>query len=874
MRNPPTCSYWRMTIVLAILLCTVPLFAQADAPRFVSPTATTRARLPELVQQLKSTDSTVRLTAVNALCYLDDDRAGEGLLAALNDGNAIIRESAARGLLRLDDARFITPLFAALRGGPEDLRKMLAYGLPLYLRDPQAVAPLLVESQAADAFSRQLAAQMLGNCHQPLAADRLATMMAKDDAADVRQAALLALGRLGDARALPGLDALLASAKSTERAQAATALGRIHERSATAKLLPLLADGDPAVRLAVIDVLGELADPAATEALIAHLDTSDGKERQHLIQALAAIDLPALPSLATAAKTNPSPLIRLRALVIMTQINDSSAADTFLAALKDPNLCVCNAAITGLAQWKDKRAVSPLIALLRKTAKGVPDQEAEYQRRLEDRGNVHDMEREQHYPDGPPVDIITVRLSAIRALGKMQDPQTIPVLLPLALAGESRINIAASSALPRGKALTQAVLPRLTSGTTEQRIHALRLLPFRCDPMALPVLRQIIWTSSDPVLRGKAVDALAFMGDEHARKLLISLLKDHDRDVRNSAINALGYYPSPDTARVLINDLKAHQDNYSVYWLTIALQQAGNVDAVPVLATLLSTCDINRYADVVKTLRLLGGEASAPTIIASLQQRDFTHYGSQRWLAFKELAQLSGPKVISALAAESRNGDSFTREVCISRLETLADPTTADALLYALSDQSDTVRRAAAHGLGRMRAKAACDALLSVLQDDAPVSEMAAEAFGMMPDARALPILLRYARHWGGAAIDALAAYDSPQIRQELREIAQGAAAGWNRAAAMRVLLQLHDDASLPIFRKALQERDPLVKGWAAVALAHMSTDDVRPQLRQVERYCAGYLSPNVVNDNLAQLDNEIHDALGDPAIHNRHYLR
>lgn len=871
MHNPLTCLFWRMFIFLTLLLCALPRFAEekpADAPRYISHTAATRARVPELVKQLSSPDANVRDRAVTELCYLDDDRAAEGFLAILADKTADSREDAARGLLRLGDARFIAPLFDALRNDDDMTRKMLAESMQ-NLRTAQALEPLLSESRAADAASRSVAAQMLGHIHQPQSADRLAEMMHGDTDAGVRRAGLLGLGNLGDTRALPGLRELLTSRDVNERVQAASALGLIHDRAAASALIPLLIDDESTVRLAAIKALNELADPIAIEALIAHLDTSDVTERRQLIYALVGIDLQALPALTVAVNANPSPIVRVGALTAMLEINHPCIADTLLAALSDPDLRVCNAAILGLARFKDKRAVQPLLALLRQTVKGKATVDAETYRQLADSGNVDYDEREKRYPDGPPIDIITVRLSAIRTLGIFQDLQVIPIMLPLALSDEERIRIATNAALPHGEALTRAVLPKLTSGTPAQRLRALDLLASGCDSIAIPALQTILRKEHNAEIRRAAVEVLAVTGDERVRQILIDLVNDPDPDVQETAVSGLAAYPSPETAKVLEKYKTSHNNDAALFWLEYGKRSAGNADTVPWLTEQLATCKSYMYDSIVGLLCDNASEAATDAIIASLQQRDFKNDEWIRQQAFERLGKVSSPKIAAALAREMHNPNVFTRLACARGLERLADPATADALIYALGDQSSEIRCSAARTLGRMHATQAQDALLGVLQDDPDARYAAAEAFGMLPDPRALPILLRM------GATEALVAYDSPEIRTELREIAQNSAAwGWSRAEGLRALLQLGDTESLPLFRRALQDRDPLVKGWAAVALARMSTEDVHPQLQQVERYVTTELTPNSRNDGLAELDNEIHAVLGDPAIHNRHYVR
>jgi HEAT repeat protein len=94
----------------------------------------------------------------------------------------------------------------------------------------------------------------------------------------VRRYLAVALGRLGDARAVPSLVKAVTAAEADPETliYSVWALGAIGDPAATPELLRLLASEDPGVRKAVVHALGALPSPETQAALTAAL--ADGVE--------------------------------------------------------------------------------------------------------------------------------------------------------------------------------------------------------------------------------------------------------------------------------------------------------------------------------------------------------------------------------------------------------------------------------------------------------------------------------------------------------------------------------------------------------------------------------------------------------------------
>ena len=148
---------------------------------------------------------------------------------------------------------------------------------------------------------------------------------------ETRQAAAVALGRIGDRRATPALvDAL----RDPELAvPAAGALARIGDRDAFEGLLALLGEPDPAIRQSVIAALNSIGHPD-----------------------MAARIAPLLG--------DPDPLVRESALRIAGYFGYPECLERVLHCCRDPNEAVRRAAVESLAFFDDPRVVPTLVDAL------------------------------------------------------------------------------------------------------------------------------------------------------------------------------------------------------------------------------------------------------------------------------------------------------------------------------------------------------------------------------------------------------------------------------------------------------------------------------------------------------------------------------
>ncbi len=200
---------------------------------------------------LARTDESVRAAAATALGKMGDPAAVDGLLRALaDDRSALVRRSAAGALGELRESRAGEALVAALD-------------------DP---APEV----------RQAAVLALAQLKWGAAGSALAHRLQVDGDAQVRELAAYALGELGATQWVAALARALAKdASSRVRLNAAEALGKVEAAGALDLLVTALEDRDVHVREAVVVALGRLGDPQAIAPLekLLQRSTSSGPEQ-------------------------------------------------------------------------------------------------------------------------------------------------------------------------------------------------------------------------------------------------------------------------------------------------------------------------------------------------------------------------------------------------------------------------------------------------------------------------------------------------------------------------------------------------------------------------------------------------------------------
>ncbi|MBI1840094.1 MAG: HEAT repeat domain-containing protein [Verrucomicrobia bacterium] len=370
---------------------------------------------------------------------------------------------------------------------------------------------------------REAAAAALGNVHAQCAQRPLIASL-KDSSAEVRRAAAQSLQKLG-----------WQPQNSEERALQAIATGRFMQAAqegdnAFMPLLAALKSDSYQQRKASVEALSRLEDPRALRPLVGALKDPDSHVRVSVVEALSRLANPeAIDALVMALKDEFVP-VRTAAAEVLGRIGGGKALVPLSVALRDKSWDVRRAAVEGLGRTEDPRAVEPLLPLLK-------DKD----------------------PD--------VRMTALRALTMLGDLRALPGLI-VTLADEVRsIRDAALTTLHR-------MDPNWDSSDAAQMVitdleAAHRSRDYWVRQAAADVLARIAASRSRCHEPEEAAATAAIASAPRTVQLLVGLLRDHDRDFRLAAAEALGRLGD---ARVAIALGTARQDIDG--WVQVAANNA------------------------------------------------------------------------------------------------------------------------------------------------------------------------------------------------------------------------------------------------------------------------------------------------------------
>lgn len=245
----------------------------------------TADQIGRLTKALDHYDPAIRAGAARVIARVKVRETADALIKAVNDSQADVRYSAMRALGAIGDQRAITALteqFTYYKKGEGAWSALEA----LARLGPAASVPLFRERMNdKDAFIRRAAIEGLGRAADAESADALERVAGTDESPMVRLAAIFSLQKLGRNFAARIVD-LMSSEKVIAQAQEyLVELGP----SMAPTLLPRLQEPDANVREAVADVLGAIGDASAVPALEAATKDRDPSVASAAKRALARL---------------------------------------------------------------------------------------------------------------------------------------------------------------------------------------------------------------------------------------------------------------------------------------------------------------------------------------------------------------------------------------------------------------------------------------------------------------------------------------------------------------------------------------------------------------------------------------------------------
>ncbi len=323
--------------------------------------------IDRFLQQLKSTDVTLRSDSAHALGKLGDERAVPALAEALRDSDEYVRKSAVMALRRIGGPQAMEAMRGALADRSEQVCLQAVKGLG-ELRDAGAVESLMkvlvrrersLVSAATEALSR-------------IGPDAVVPLMEafKDRYLRRRIGPQLwrILAEMGP-RAIDPLLAVLGDDNYYVRLSALTILGRVGDRRVVGPILNTFLT-DPRLQETVVGTLGRLEERG-----VLSVPTGDREVLlpTEVVQAFSQGDREAVITALGAAMDNPSVKVRRFALKALFALLAEGSFEYLLRYLADEDPDVKRLVIRLLSKLRDKRVIDPLVDILLKDAGQVEE---------------------------------------------------------------------------------------------------------------------------------------------------------------------------------------------------------------------------------------------------------------------------------------------------------------------------------------------------------------------------------------------------------------------------------------------------------------------------------------------------------------------
>ena len=218
----------------------------------------------------------------------------------------------------------------------------------------------------------------------------------------------------------------------------------------------------------------------------------------------------------------------------------------------------------------------------------------------------------------------------------------------------------------------------------------------KADPRMVAALTAAL-KDSDKEVRETAMQALVQLRDPSIFDPLVQALKDGSADVREQAAFGLGQMRDRRAVQPLLAALK--DENADVReQVVFALGQIRDPSAVDALAVAVRDANPSVREQAVFALGQIRDRRAVEPLISALKDAN----AEVREQAAFGLGQIRDPRAVEALIIAVRDADNDVREQVVFALGQLRDARAIDALTTALKDQNAEVRKQAAFALGQL----------------------------------------------------------------------------------------------------------------------------------------------------------------------------
>lgn len=278
------------------------------------------------------------------------------------------------------------------------------------IMDASALPDLLARIDGKDPVARLNIIQLVSRFDDPLVRTALQTQL-RDTNRLIRGAALNAIAQMSGPVDVAIIARLLRDSDMEVQNRAVEVLIRAGDAAVVPHLVEVLKDENEYARRAAVEVLNEVGDAASVKFLLDAIKDADWWVRSRAADALAKIGGPRVLQAVLQLVRDQDGDVRRAAIEILNQTKDTRAVDSLIEATHDTDWWVSERAVDALAEIGNRKAVPRMLEMLRGEPRSIP--------------------------------------TALRALGKLGDPQALQAVVDQFLHPEPSVRAEAVTAAAR-----------------------------------------------------------------------------------------------------------------------------------------------------------------------------------------------------------------------------------------------------------------------------------------------------------------------------------------------------------------------------------------------------------------------------------------
>ncbi|HOS97008.1 MAG TPA: HEAT repeat domain-containing protein [Deltaproteobacteria bacterium] len=507
----------------------------------------------EIDALMASQESADRRMAATMLGESGDDAAVERLVRLLKDSNSGVRDAAQSSLMLMGGKRaveLVAPLVAEIDPGLRNaaidiLRKIGDDGIDVLHR--------LAVDENDDI--RLFVLDILGTIGNPESVDVLIGGL-RDADANIRNAAVVSLGLLGDTKAFEHLKALIDD-EEWIRFSAIEAMSHLPHEGLPAFLLEQLQrwGHDELTISALLETIGKIRAKQCVEPLVAMLENASAYVETEIVKALLKILSPG--EIAGLARR------QSHAIKAVIDMHLADADDELLGEM-----------LSALSRIGDRASVQALVDLARATD---PDTQAERLAAVTDAlCSLGDTSAMLELLDGED----KLKILAADVLGRIGSEREAGRICEIIHSSQGYVKRALADALAAiGGASLREEFHRLLEDTDGHVISAaMQALAKFGDPEDLGVIEPFL-SHRYPDVREAALDSVIRIGTERGQEVFVRMLDKADPAVMTAALNGLDRMGSPRLGEMALRLLK--DSHWEVRAAALAVIRDRDLDIPP-----------------------------------------------------------------------------------------------------------------------------------------------------------------------------------------------------------------------------------------------------------------------------------------------------